>query len=121
VWKISPPLEFDPWTFQPVASRYTGYATQPTDTLIRALIKEFAIQTRRISFKSPVSSSVNQVLYPTFLDYRGLHYVEYYGQSSVYNMSTAQATEIAINTVIYNTHYIKSTINWTRAIGEGTG
>jgi hypothetical protein len=30
VWKISPPLGFDPWTIQPVASRYTDYATWPT-------------------------------------------------------------------------------------------
>jgi hypothetical protein len=26
VWKISPPPGFDPWTAQPVASGYTGYA-----------------------------------------------------------------------------------------------
>jgi hypothetical protein len=25
-----PPLGFDPWTAQPVASRYTGYVTRPT-------------------------------------------------------------------------------------------
>jgi hypothetical protein len=25
-WKISPPLGKDPWTIQPVASRYTDYA-----------------------------------------------------------------------------------------------
>jgi hypothetical protein len=30
VWKISPPLGFDPWIVQPVASRYTNWATQPT-------------------------------------------------------------------------------------------
>ena len=30
VWKISPPLGFDPWTVQPIASCYTDYATQPT-------------------------------------------------------------------------------------------
>ena len=29
VGKISPPPGFDPWTVQPVASRYTDYATQP--------------------------------------------------------------------------------------------
>ena len=31
--KISPPTEFDPWTVQPVASRYTDYATPPTGDL----------------------------------------------------------------------------------------
>ena len=30
VRKISPPPGFDPWTAQPVASRYTPYATRPT-------------------------------------------------------------------------------------------
>ena len=30
VWKISPSLGFDPQTIQPVAIRYTDYATQPT-------------------------------------------------------------------------------------------
>ena len=29
--KISPPPGFDPWTVQPVASRYTDYATRPTE------------------------------------------------------------------------------------------
>jgi hypothetical protein len=32
VRKISPPLEFDPWTVQPVASCYTDWATRPTRT-----------------------------------------------------------------------------------------
>jgi hypothetical protein len=30
VWKISPPPGFNPRTVQPVASRYTNWATQPT-------------------------------------------------------------------------------------------
>jgi hypothetical protein len=30
VRKISPPPKFDPQTVQPVASRYTDYATRPT-------------------------------------------------------------------------------------------
>ena len=30
VQKISPPLGFDPWTVQPVASHYTEWATRPT-------------------------------------------------------------------------------------------
>ena len=30
VRKISPPLGFDPQTAQPIASRYTDYATRPT-------------------------------------------------------------------------------------------
>ena len=30
VWKISPPPGFDPRTVQPVASRYTDYATRST-------------------------------------------------------------------------------------------
>ena len=29
--KISPQPGFDPWTVQPVASRYTNYATQPNN------------------------------------------------------------------------------------------
>jgi hypothetical protein len=33
VQKISPPPGFDPRTVQPVASRYTDYATRPTDVL----------------------------------------------------------------------------------------
>ena len=32
VWKTSPPPGFDPRTVQPVASRYTNYATRPTQT-----------------------------------------------------------------------------------------
>jgi len=31
--KISPPPGFDPRTVQPVASRYTDYATRPTKAL----------------------------------------------------------------------------------------
>ena len=38
VWKISPPLGFDPRTVQPVASRYTDYATRPTPFLSRCSI-----------------------------------------------------------------------------------
>jgi len=37
VWKISPPPGFDPRTAQPVASRYTDYATRPTSTADRDL------------------------------------------------------------------------------------
>jgi hypothetical protein len=33
VWKISPPPGFNPRIFQPVASRYTDYATWPTTSL----------------------------------------------------------------------------------------
>ena len=35
VQKISPPPGFDPRTVQPVASRYTDYATRPTKRLVR--------------------------------------------------------------------------------------
>jgi hypothetical protein len=35
VRKISPPLGFDSWTVQPVAGRYTDYATRPTPTDVR--------------------------------------------------------------------------------------
>jgi hypothetical protein len=35
VRKISPPLGFDPWIVQPVASRYTDWSTQPTTTLCK--------------------------------------------------------------------------------------
>ena len=36
VRKISPPPGFDPRTAQPVASRYTDYATRPNDFFIEA-------------------------------------------------------------------------------------
>ena len=39
VRKISPPPGFDPWTVQPVASRYTDYATRPT--FLRVASKNF--------------------------------------------------------------------------------
>ena len=43
VRKISPPPGFDPRTFQPVAGRYTGYATRPTNLYMRCrLISVFA-------------------------------------------------------------------------------
>ena len=35
VWKISPPPGFDHWTVQPVGSRYTDCATQPTSDLVQ--------------------------------------------------------------------------------------
>jgi hypothetical protein len=35
VRKISPPPGFDPWTVQPVGSRYTDYATRPTSMIIK--------------------------------------------------------------------------------------
>ena len=35
--KISPPPGFDPRTAQPVASRYTDYATRPTKNAVRAM------------------------------------------------------------------------------------
>jgi len=44
VRKISPPPAFDPWTVQPVAIRYTVYATRPTrasqatDNIIRRML-----------------------------------------------------------------------------------
>jgi hypothetical protein len=36
-WKISPPLGFDPWTIQPIGSRYTDYATQPLVMMVAYL------------------------------------------------------------------------------------
>jgi hypothetical protein len=35
VQKISPPPGFDPRTVQPVGSRYTDYATRPTENVLR--------------------------------------------------------------------------------------
>jgi hypothetical protein len=35
---LTPPPRFDPWTVQPVASRYTNYATRPTRDM-RSLLK----------------------------------------------------------------------------------
>jgi hypothetical protein len=37
VWKILPPMGFDPQTVQPVGSRYTDYATQPAAAHISCL------------------------------------------------------------------------------------
>ena len=37
VRKISPPMGFDPRTVQPIASRYTDYATRPTSTPVHIL------------------------------------------------------------------------------------
>jgi hypothetical protein len=34
VRKLSPPPRFDPWTFEPVTSRYTDYSTWPTNSRI---------------------------------------------------------------------------------------
>jgi len=34
VRKISPPPGFDPRTVQPIGSRYTDYATRPTDIIV---------------------------------------------------------------------------------------
>jgi hypothetical protein len=39
VRKISPPSGFDPWTVQPIASRYTDYATRPTEMSYTVLDK----------------------------------------------------------------------------------
>jgi hypothetical protein len=41
--EISPPLEFDPRTFQPVAGCYTDYATRPTEAY-ELEIKEHTIR-----------------------------------------------------------------------------
>ena len=34
MWKISPLLRFDPRTIQPLGSRYTDWATRPTNTVV---------------------------------------------------------------------------------------
>jgi hypothetical protein len=49
VRKISPPLVFDPRTAQPVASRYTDYATRPTNDVQVILISDgwFALMSER--------------------------------------------------------------------------
>jgi len=39
-WKISPPQRFDPRIVQPGASRYTDYATRPTDIYYGGHIRE---------------------------------------------------------------------------------
>jgi len=41
VRKISPPPGFDPRTAQPVASRYTGYATRPTFTSVEFILMNY--------------------------------------------------------------------------------
>jgi len=45
VRKISPPPEFGPRTVQPVASRYTDWATGPKDMSCRTLKKYINVQT----------------------------------------------------------------------------
>jgi len=42
VRKISPPLGFNPQTVQPIASRYTDYATRPT-SITNNLVKNFTM------------------------------------------------------------------------------
>jgi hypothetical protein len=44
VRKISPPPGLDPRTVQPVASRYTDYATRPTDVLKVVVISEVSVE-----------------------------------------------------------------------------
>ena len=47
VWKISSPPGFDPRTVQPVASRYTDYATLPTYSSCAAQKNKFPYSTHR--------------------------------------------------------------------------
>jgi hypothetical protein len=53
VRKISPPPTFDPWTVQPVVSRYTDWATQPTINLCNyckiIIVKCFFNKPRKLS------------------------------------------------------------------------
>ena len=42
VRKISPPPGFDPWTVQPVGSRYTDYATRPFTQFNRGKTSRFS-------------------------------------------------------------------------------
>jgi hypothetical protein len=41
--KISPPPGFDRWTFQPVVSRYTDWATRPTRSVYREAISTWEV------------------------------------------------------------------------------
>jgi hypothetical protein len=49
VWKISPPLGFDPWTIQPVGSHYTDYATRPPEAVRSVTILLSTYHTLRYS------------------------------------------------------------------------
>jgi hypothetical protein len=49
VWKLSLPLGFDPRTVQPVASRYTDWATRPTEVSELELISMLLINTQFIT------------------------------------------------------------------------
>ena len=53
--KISPPPEFDPRTIQPVATRYTDYATRPT--LSTGLALQLTPLSEDLSFLRELNSS----------------------------------------------------------------
>jgi hypothetical protein len=65
VRKISPPPGFDPRTVQPVASRYTDYATPPTCVSIVCLIK-VQLRTSSTIFRS-FSRLTTELTSPYFL------------------------------------------------------
>jgi len=50
VRKISPPPGFDPQAVQPVASRYTYWATQPTQFYIQAYIFKMGLKREGIDW-----------------------------------------------------------------------
>ena len=58
VRKISPPPGFDPRTVQPVASRYTDYATRPTHWNERPLIITQRPQLHLLSLKNDYCHSI---------------------------------------------------------------
>jgi hypothetical protein len=51
MWKISPPLGSDPWTVQPIGSRYTDYATLPTSAYCMSTKLELSHQRKAHTLK----------------------------------------------------------------------
>ena len=44
VRKISQPPGFDPWTIQPIANRYTDWATRPTFSIVHSKYREIMVR-----------------------------------------------------------------------------
>jgi len=65
VRKISPPLGFEPWTIQSIASRSTDYATQPTHIGITLAFSQLD-QLRCLSYQYPDCSRCLELVQLTF-------------------------------------------------------
>jgi hypothetical protein len=55
VWKISPPLAFDPRTIQPIGSHYTDYATRlPISIIKHSYSKDVCVDSVNIHIKTDI-------------------------------------------------------------------